>query len=55
MEEEKVNWDTIKIKTFKPYEKSKKYSKVKDMVEVIITLPTREAFKLKRLIETPIK
>jgi len=50
-DKKKINWHAIDIKYFKPYEESRKHTKVKDRVTMILDMPIKEAFKLKRQIE----
>jgi len=47
-----IDWDVIKIKEFKPYKTSRVASK-NDRVKIILDIPTKEAFKLKKQIEAP--
>ena len=50
-DKKKIDWHAIDIKYFKPYEENKKRTKVKDRVTMILDMPIKEAFKLKKQIE----
>jgi len=47
-----IKWDSIDIKDFKPYATTKQVP-TKDRVKIILDMPTKEAFKLKKQIEVP--
>lgn len=50
--ENEIDWYAIDIKEFKPYKTSSVVPK-NDRVKVVLDIPTKEAFKLKKQIEVP--